>query len=301
MDSTVEQVQSLAFEGMPMSNKGQSVTIVRMPLNKIKLGRNSRAKIDKDELEGLMESIKSIGLLQPIGVVKSGTGYDIAYGNRRFLACSKLGLSHIPAIVHTYKKTSEIDIKNLAENVQRKNISLTEVGRYVKLLKGEGMSTGEIAVRLGASRSYVETCEKAYGQVPKEFRDDLVSVVGGNSKKQPGKIPVGAAMGILNSVRTYNLDANQERKLFQAAKNADHFEPKMIPKYAKQIKSGNNNFMKTEKPVKHMRIDLMITQKHFDDLTVKYVDDGPFNSVTALLKAVLKGEKSVKIEIVNEA
>ncbi len=54
-----EEMQTLTFEGVPMANKGGSVSITRMPLNKIKLGRNSRAGIDKTELDGLMESIKA--------------------------------------------------------------------------------------------------------------------------------------------------------------------------------------------------------------------------------------------------
>lgn len=289
----------LTFEGMQMGNKGSSVTIERVALNKIKLGRNSRAKIDKDELEGLMESIKAIGLLQPIGVVKNGTGYDIAYGNRRFLACSKLGLTHIPVIVHTYKKSSEIDIKNLAENVQRKNISLTEVGRYVSLLRGEGMTIGEIAIRLGAPRGYVETCEKAYKNVPKEFREDLVAVAAGKSGVAAGKIASSTAMKILNATRTYRLGRVEEKKLFKEARDNDAFEPTLIQKYAKQLKAGNDDFVKANKKIKHIRLSFCISEAEHDKLRAKYVDEGPFNSVSAALIAALMGKVSLTLDVIS--
>lgn len=287
-----QQVEQLTFEGMPMSSKGQKVTILKVPLNKIKLGRNSRAKIDQDELDGLMESIKSIGLLQPIGVVKDGTGYNIAYGNRRFLACSKLGLSHIPAIVHSYKKSSEIDIKNLAENVQRKNISLMEVGRYIGLLKGEGLTGGEIAVRLGTSRNYIETAEKCYTSVPKEFRSNISDTTAGK-RAVPGTIAPATAMKIMNTVRTYRLDRKEEKMLFDAARTTEQFEPNLIPKYAMQIKGGSKDFVKKIKPMKHMRVQFMIAQDDYDKLEVKYVDDGPFSSVTAVFKAAMLGKVSL--------
>lgn len=281
-----------------MATKDNEISITRMPLNKIKLGRNSRANIDKDELEGLMESIKTIGLLQPIGVVKNGTGYDIAYGNRRFLACSKLGLTHLPVIIHSYKKASEVDIKNLAENVQRKNISLIEVGRYVSLLQGEGMTIGEIAVRLGTTRAYVMTCENAFSNVPKEFRGDIVSVVG-KQKKKVGKISSQAMTRIINVKRTHKLSPRQEAKLFEAAKK-DKFDVANVGKYAVQLKSGNDNFLETVDKVKHVRLDLIITQREYDRLWAKHVDQGIFKSLQEVLKAILAGKKSETVKIVEE-
>lgn len=294
----MQELETLTFKGAPMATKGNEVTLTRMPLNKIKLGRNSRANIDKDELEGLMESIKTIGLLQPIGVVKNGTGYSIAYGNRRFLACSKLGYSHIPAIIHTDKKATEIDIKNLAENVQRKNIGPVEIGRYVSLLKGEGMTVGEIAVRLGAARSYVQTCLDAFSNVPKEFRNDIV-ILNGNEKRRNGKISAAAAMKINHTVRTHRL-SQEHKKLLYVAARADNFEPKLTGKYAIQLKGGNEDFLNTVEPVKHVRLDLMMTQKEFERLQSKHVDGGPFNSVSGFLKAVLQGKKSEHIKIIEE-
>ncbi len=294
-------METIKFEGVPRANKGGSIEITRMPLNKIKTGRNSRATVDKTEIDGLMESIKSVGLLQPIGVVKNPTGgYDIAYGNRRFLACSKLGMSHMPVIVHQSKKAADIDIKNLAENVQRKSISLTEVGRYVSLLKGEGLTTGEIAIRLGVPRGYVDTCEKAFSAVPKEFRNDLVSTPQGKAKHQEGKIPASTAMKVLSAVRSYKLDGSAERKLFKAARDDEKFEPSMIAKYARQLKGGNESFVKTQKPLKHIRLQFVITQDEYDKIQVKYVDDGPFRSVSAVMVAALMGKVSLTVNVVND-
>lgn len=293
-----KELETITFKGAPMATKGNEISIMRMPLNKIKLGKNSRANIDQDELEGLMESIKEIGLLQPIGVTKNGVGYVVAYGNRRFLACSKLGLSHIPVIVHTDDRAGSIDIKNLAENVQRKNIGLTEVGRYVSLLEGEGLSVSEMAVRLGVSKGYVNSCKDAFLRVPQEFRKDIVSVTT-KSKKKPGKIAANAMTRILNASRTYHLSAEQEKELFAAARG-DNFETHMISKYAMSVKAGHRDFMSQVEPLKHIKLSFAITQKEHDRLHRKHVEDGPFRSVSALMRAILSGKKSETVKIADE-
>ena len=243
-----------------------------------------------------MQSIKEQGLLQPIGVVKSGSGFEIAYGNRRFMATSKLGLSHIPAIVHEAKKRSDVDLKNLTENIQRRNISLQEAGRYIGLLRGEGLTVAEISVRLGVSSGYVDSCVKAYNEVPKEFRDDLEVKVT-NKKMTPGKIAMKTARKILTASKSYRLSEAETKKLFAAAKSNEKFEESAVPRYAAALKHGKTNFIDSVKPLYNLQPHFLITTEHADELKAKYVDDGPFSSLTQLLRAVLRGEKSVKIDI----
>ena len=273
----------------------EPVTITKMALKKIKLGRNSRLDIKSDELDGLMESIKEVGLLQPIGVVKVANGYEVAYGNRRFLACSKLGMHNMPVIVHQDKVAKEIDIKNLAENVQRRNLSPIEIGRYVDLLQKENMKIGEIGVRLGTTRTFVATCLDAFNNVPKEYRDDLV--VSTNGRPVPGKITLNIARSINTAERRYRLNKTQKGKLYKAAKWSEKFNSELIPRYASALMKGQDDFVENVPNLRVITLRIMITEKQYDELQKKYVDAGPFNSITALLEAILKGEKAVPIKI----
>ena len=61
---------TLVLKGAPMA-KDSEVAITNLSLNKIKLARNSRMSVTDEEIAGLMQSIKEVGLLQPIGVEKS--------------------------------------------------------------------------------------------------------------------------------------------------------------------------------------------------------------------------------------
>ena len=291
----------LIIEGAPMA-AGTRVEIMKMPLNKIKLNKNSRFNIDPDELDGLMQSIKQEGLLQPIGLVKNGSGYEICYGNRRFLAVSKLGMKTIPAVVHEKKKETDVDVKNLTENVQRRNITLAEVGRYVDLLSAQGLTPAETAVRMGVTKSYVESALDAFRNVPKEFRNDLEIRVGtqkGSTKSTPGKISIKVARAIINAEKSNKITAAQKRELFRAAKSDEQFNPSKIEDYVSALCRGKKDYIDAVADTQQVRVVFNISKRHAASLEKQYVDNGPFKSIQELCKAILTGKKAVHIDILK--
>lgn len=265
-------------------------------LNKIKLGSNSRLSVDEGDLTGLMQSIKEQGLLQPVGVIeKKLGGFELAYGNRRFLACSKLGWSKIPAVIMPENGSYSRDLKNLTENVQRKNIGLLEAGRFIKLLKTQGLTQEEIAVRMGVTKQYVVSCENAYEDVPKEHRNDIEMTIG-NARVSEGKISLSVARKIMNEEKTNRLSANAVNNLFEAAKAKEGFSENAIPKYAKALKAGHKDFLIRVKSPVAIRLEFLLSYEDATTLKKKFVENGPFRSLTQLMYAILKGEKAVAIK-----
>lgn len=265
-------------------------------INKIKLGRNSRLNIKSQDLAELMASIKEVGILQPIGVKKNGNHYEVCYGNRRFMAASRLGMTKIPAVVHVGGTDSDYDIKNLTENLQRRNLTLSETGRYVDILNKQNLSNKEIAVRLGLNENYIKSAITAFREVPEEFREDIEVRVS-NKKTSPGKISFNSARAIVNAQKTYSITKADARKLYLAAKGKDDFIPENMGKYISAIKAGKKDFVKATKPLKQIAVRFLIDEDQFLALEDKYVDNGPFKSVAGLCIAILKGEKSVKLNI----
>jgi ParB/RepB/Spo0J family partition protein len=294
-------VAVLTLKELPMAKSG-AVEIQNLPLNKIKISRNSRMSVSNEELDGLMQSIKEVGLLQPIGVIKNGSGYEICYGNRRFLATSRLGLSRIPAIIHTARKEFDKDIKNLTENIQRRNLGLAEIGRYMTLLKKEGLSSKEIAVRLGVPPNYVRSCFTAFERVPEKYRNDIEVRVGATEKSQktvPGKISIRAANAILSAKKTYGLDQKETEVLFKAAKHGDQFNPDQVKEYAAAVKGGSKEPIKDVEPVHSMHLVFFLGEKEFNRLHKKHVEDGPFKSVTGALIAALNGGVNERVKMIE--
>lgn len=294
-------VDQLIIEGGPMA-RNQKVVVQKMALNKIKLGKNSRMSVSKEELGGLMQSIKEVGLLQPIGVSKNGSGYEICYGNRRFMACSRLGFTHIPVILHERKKESDIDIKNLTENIQRRNISLSEAGRYIRLLESAGLEKSEIAVRLGVQRSYIDGCLKAFNDVPDRFKDDIeINVTGrGKTKRRPGKISVSTSSSILIAKRKLRLNTKQTELLFEAAKK-DDFNTSAVAAYARAASRGATSVsevLESAPKLKNVNVHFLIKESELDRIEEKHVINGPFKSLSDFFRAVLRGEKSERINAI---
>ena len=266
-------------------------------MNKIKLGSNSRVRFNKADLSGLMDSIKSSGLLQPIGVTKKGSTYEVVYGNRRFLAASKLGMSRIPAILIDGEDQIEIDIKNLAENVQRSNVSLLEVGRYCSLLEKQGLNVREIAVRLGTSENFVTSAKKAFNQVPTEFKDKISVRSSGTNTAPKGTIPLTAVNAIESATKSYRLSGEDRKKLYKFALTKD-FRPETVNNVAKAIKSGNKNIKAAASKAQSLRTHFMVSNNEYERLWNKHIEDGPFASMTALIRAILEGKVREKVRFI---
>jgi ParB/RepB/Spo0J family partition protein len=280
-------------EGMA---RGKKVVIKELPMNSIKLSKNSRLQITNEDLSGLMQSINSTGLLEPIGVVEVKPGkYEVCYGNRRYMAFSRLGLHSIPAIIHQFKDAKDIDIKNLAENVQRKNISLPEVGRYADILKKQGLTLKELAVRLGAPVSYLEMALSTFNQIPDKFKDDLEMQIAGR-KMAPGKINFRNARAILSAAKGGHITKKQSEKLFEMAKENPKFVAEHVPKYIEALRK-NKDPEAAVKPVKAITVRFLIDEAEYEKLMREHVENGPFSSFTGIVQAVLSGKKHIKIGV----
>lgn len=272
-----------------------------IPLSKIKLSTNSRMSISKEDLSDLMQSIKQNGILQPIGVKSNGKAgqYEINYGNRRFLAASKLGHAEIPCVIQDNHTKGKSEIQNLTENIQRKNISLAEIGRYIELLGKDGLAHREISTRLGVTLNFVRDCVNAYRKVPTKFRDDLEPRMQGK-KPTPGKISMTSAQAIISAQKTHFLDQKQTESLFAAAKSKTEFNPENVGRYAKAIKAGNKDFLKAGKPLKQINLHFFLDEAEYDKLHNTHVENGHYRSITALCLDILKGKRSVKINILTD-
>jgi ParB family transcriptional regulator, chromosome partitioning protein len=123
-----------------------------------------RYQFDNDALQELMNSIQELGLLSPIKVRTMNDGrYKIIYGNRRYKACSMLGLETIPCIVSTATDEMEIYLEQIAENLTREGFSpIEEAEAFDKLLNDSRFksSTKFLSSKLGKPESYIKNkCE----------------------------------------------------------------------------------------------------------------------------------------------
>lgn len=115
-----------------------------------------RLEIPHKRIEELSESIREIGLLSPVLLARAGERYEIVFGHRRYLACSRLGMDKITARVVDYTK-KEISVARATENLQREDLTPIEEGfTYSRLINELKMSLSEVAKKTGKSAGIIK-------------------------------------------------------------------------------------------------------------------------------------------------
>ena len=118
--------------------------------------RQPRRTFDDDALEELAESIRQVGLLQPVVVRAAGPSrYELIMGERRWRASQRAGLTEIGAIV---KQTQDNDLLRdaLMENLHRQQLDpLEEAAAYQQLLDDFGATHEQLAQKIGRSRPHI--------------------------------------------------------------------------------------------------------------------------------------------------
>lgn len=114
-----------------------------------------RTNFKPEEIEELANSIKRHGLLQPILVRKTGDGYEIIAGERRWQACRSLGMETIPVRFWLADDTEAFEAA-LVENIQRSDLNpIEEAYGYKRLMERKGMTQSEVAQTVSKGRSTI--------------------------------------------------------------------------------------------------------------------------------------------------
>jgi hypothetical protein len=133
----------------------------------------------KEEIERLANTIKEVGLLQPITVRRRGKTYQIISGERRWRACQFAGLKEIPAIIKDVSD-SEMMIQSLIENVHRKDLGPMEKARgLAEVYRLGGFEPLDVASKLKMIEGVVigEVRRRELTEEEKETRE-LADMVG---------------------------------------------------------------------------------------------------------------------------
>ncbi len=115
-----------------------------------------RTQFEKDALLELANSIKELGIIQPVTVRKLGYGkYQLISGERRFRASQIAGLTEIPAFIRIANDQEMLEMA-LVENIQRQELDAIEVAfSYQKLIEECGLTQEKMSERVGKKRSTV--------------------------------------------------------------------------------------------------------------------------------------------------
>ena len=125
-----------------------------------------RHRFNDEEIEGLADSIREHGIIQPIIVRRKLEGsdrYEIVAGERRWRAAQRAQLHQVPIIIRDLDDTELLEVA-LVENVQREDLSpIEEAGAYQRLIDDFGHTQNALAKIVGKSRSHVANMLRLLG------------------------------------------------------------------------------------------------------------------------------------------
>lgn len=132
-----------------------------------------RSTFDREALEELADSIRTLGLIQPITVrQKSLDRYQIISGERRFRASRLAGLSEIPAYIRNADDQGMLEMA-IVENIQRENLDPIEIAlSYRRLIEECSLTQEQMALRVGKKRASVTNYLRLL-KLPAKIQHDL--------------------------------------------------------------------------------------------------------------------------------
>jgi len=141
----------------------------------------------EEAIAELAESIRRKGVLQPLLVRKSGGGYELIAGERRFRAAQKAGLTEVPVVIRDANDDELLEIA-LIENIQRENLNpLEEARAYRRLIDEFALTQEQVADKVAKDRSTVANTLRLL-QLPDEVKEEIAR----------GNLSAGHARNLVN-------------------------------------------------------------------------------------------------------
>jgi ParB family chromosome partitioning protein len=180
-----------------------------------------RTHFDETTLNELADSIRELGVIQPITVRKLGYDkYQLISGERRFRASQLAGLTKVPAYIRVANDQEMLEMA-LVENIQRQDLDAIEVALSYKLLQDECNLTQEkLSERVGKKRSTVSNYLRLLSLNPiiqAGIRDKMISM--GHARTLVNIVDEDAQLDLYKAILTDSLSVRQTEQLVQGVKN----------------------------------------------------------------------------------
>jgi ParB family chromosome partitioning protein len=147
-----------------------------------------RRQFAETELEELAESIRGQGILQPLMVRKTESGFELIAGERRLRAARRAGLSQVPVLVRPASDDQMLEM-SLVENIQRADLNpIEEAEAYHRLIHQFNLTQDQAAARVGKSRSAVANFLRLR-QLPEPIQNSMIE----------GTVSMGHARALLGA------------------------------------------------------------------------------------------------------
>lgn len=255
--------------------------IVEIAIEKITPYANQpRTHFDANALQDLAQSIKELGVIQPITVRKAGSKFELISGERRYRASQIAGLTHIPAYIRLADDRELLEMA-LVENIQREDLDAIEIAlTYQRLIHEIDLTQEEMSRRVGKNRSTITNYLRLLKLDPiiqTGIRDGMISM--GHGRALMGIDSQELQLTIYEQIIRKNLSVRQTEDLIK-----NHKAPKSVSTSDKT--SLPNTFRQTQKEWQEKwdtKVDIKRNGKGKGKIILNFSSDADFQRLKDLL------------------
>ena len=236
-----------------------SSSINEVPIEDIKANPNQpRREFDPNALEELAESIRQIGIIQPITLRKMDDGtYQIIAGERRWRASQLAGLDTIPAYIRTANDENMMQMA-LVENIQREDLNAIEVAlAYQNLIERYQLTQDKLSEKIGKNRATIANSLRllklpAQVQVALQYKE----IDPGHARALLGLSAPSLQVKLFNEILAKGYSVRQVEEMVKAINNGETVKSgrhqltdksqKRLPEEFNMLKSKLSDFFQTK-------------------------------------------------------
>jgi len=257
-------------------------SIIEIELNSIDVNPfQPRSYFDEESLAELANSIKELGVIQPITVRKmGGNQFQLVSGERRFRASKLIGNSTIPAYIRIANDQEMLEMA-LVENIQRKNLDPIEVAlSYQRLIDEIKLTQEELSTRVGKKRSTVTNYLRLLKLDPilqTGMRDGFISM--GHGRAMINIENTEDQLAIYERILREELSVRQTEDLVKNLKSGPVSKSK-----TKQIPDFIKNNIKPLSEFFGQKIAVVMSANGKGKISISFNSEEDFNRIKNLLK-----------------
>lgn len=225
-----------------------------------------RTIFDDSKIDELCQTIKTLGVIQPIVVRFRNDKYELVAGERRWRAVKKLGLETIPAIVRDFNDSQAASIA-LIENLQREGLtSIEEAVAYQNLIELHQLTQESLAQRLGKSQSTIANKVRLLN-LPEKVKTALMErkITERHARALLSLPTEELQLKLLSEIISKELNVKQTEARVAYYKETVHVKKSKRISYSKDVRLALNTIRQSIDMVSGSGMSIKTTEKDHED------------------------------------
>lgn len=265
-----------------------SSTINEVDIDKIVANPNQpRREFNQEALQELANSIKEIGIIQPITLRQMpDKTFQIIAGERRWRASQMVGLKTIPAYIRTISDDNVMEMA-LVENIQREDLNTIEIAlAYAHLIEETGMTQEKVAERVGKSRVAVTNylrLLKLPAQVQMALQQKTIDM--GHARALLSIDSPSTQLRLFREIQKHNYSVRQVEEMTQAIKQGHDIEiGKRKVTARKSLPASYDAARKRLASLTKAKVGMTISASGQGKITIPFADEEELSRIMAIIE-----------------